>query len=58
MEGDRHLQIFRRQDGKVWKAVAKRTKDGPEIYLQSVHRTNAKQARRAAKKLKVVREQK
>lgn len=54
-DGDNHLVLFRNIDGDEWKAVLKRTKDGREVYLESLHRSHARQQRRAGKILKPIR---
>jgi len=55
-ESERLLLLFGEVDGKLWKAVIKRTEDGRELYLQSLHRATVKQRRREIARHRLVRE--
>lgn len=54
-EGKNHLVVFKKDGKDVWKAVVKKTGDGSEIYLQSLHRSNHDQLRRVSRKFKTIR---
>jgi hypothetical protein len=47
--GGTHVAAFIEIDGKLWQVAIKRTLDGREIYLVSLHRADAKNVRRAAR---------
>ena len=49
-ESATHVQVFQETDGQIWKAVVKRTGDGNELYLQSLHRSDDRHIRRAKKR--------
>ena len=55
-ESDRLMLVFGVIEGKLWKAVVKRTESGRELYLQSLHRATAKQRRREIARHRLVRE--
>ena len=57
-ENDTHVMAFRTFGDEVWKAVLKRTGAGDELYLQSLHRSNQAQRRRALTKHQKIREEK
>ena len=50
LDGDRHLVGFVQQGDKWWRAVFKRTADGREVFLVSLHPSNEKQRARAESK--------
>lgn len=55
LDKETHLVVFGAEKNEKWKAVFKRTQDRKELYLESMHRTNARQQRLAKKNLKQIR---
>ena len=51
-ENNTHVQVFQKTGGQTWKAVVKKTEEGDEVYLQSLHRDNERHMKKAGKKLK------
>ena len=50
-ENNTHVQVFQKTGGQTWKAVVKKTAQGDEVYLQSLHRATAQQMTKAKKTL-------
>jgi len=50
-ENNTHVQVFQKTGGQTWKAVVKKTEEGDEVYLQSLHRATAQQMTKAKKTL-------
>lgn len=49
-ESATHVQAFHEINGQTWKAVVKKTENGDEVYLQSLHRSNPTQQSQALAK--------
>ena len=57
-ESGTHILAYRSDGDVVWKGVLKRTEAGDEVYLQSLHRSNAKQRRIDTGAHRLIREEK
>ncbi len=55
LDGQNHLVVFGTVDKETWRGIFKRTKDGREIYLETLHRSSARQQRRAKRNLSEIR---
>ena len=50
----RFADAFLEQDGQIWKAVVKRTGDGAETYLTTLHRARLRDLRSAHRRFKLI----
>ncbi len=51
---ERNVMGFLEQDGQIWKAVVKRTGNGAETYLTTLHRTQPRDLRSAHRRFKLI----
>ncbi len=55
LDGQNHLVVFGTIGDQTWRGIFKRTKDGREIYLETLHRSSSRQRRRAKRNLSEIR---
>ncbi len=53
-ESATHAQAFKEIDDQIWKVVVKKTVKGDEVYVQSLHRADARHMRKAKKNLEEI----
>ena len=53
-DNGRFADIFLERDGQIWKAVVKRTGDGAETYLTTLHRARLRDLRSAHRRFKLI----
>lgn len=53
-ESATHAQAFQEIDGQIWKVVVKKTVKCDEVYVQSLHRADARHMRKAKKNLEEI----
>jgi SPP1 gp7 family putative phage head morphogenesis protein len=56
LESGTHVVVMARIDGEIWQAVIKRTRDGRELYLVSLHRARPRNLRSFRERGELVRD--